>query len=656
MSSTIEIGHFCVILALILSISQLLIISLGNLKGWVEWISIGIFITPIVSFLVLMGLLSILFAFIRSDFSLMLVAQHSHSLKPMLYKITGLWGNHEGSMMLWVFIMSLFSLLLFLLRHQYPVKFFSYLLISQSIIVSAFLYYLIFASNPFVRILTPPPDGLGLNPVLQDPALAFHPPMLYLGYVGLCISYSFAVAGMIEGKVDSRWASWVRPWTLVSWIFLTIGISLGSWWAYYELGWGGFWFWDPVENSSLMPWLAATALLHSLNVLLKRNFLKSWTLLLALFAFTFSLIGTFIVRSGIIASVHAFAVDPERGIYLLLIILLLFSFAFVLYIYRFKNFSGNAVFGIYSRESGLIFNNLLLTVSALVIFLGTIWPFIIEVFLGEQISVGPPYFNLSLAPFAFIMGIFLPLGASIKWRRDFILPSIHRLQIAFYISVATAAVIVFIFKNPSFLLFTGGALCVWIIIGSITDLRSRFKNINLPSKMSSSITFILTRTEFGKNISHMGVGLLIFGIAAVSTLEKEIIKEVQVGDRFILEGYEITFNGVKREARSNYISDVASLSINGEAGTFALFPEKRFYSSQETVTSEVAIKKYISQDVYAVLGDFRKPNDSGENYWVLRIYIKPFISFIWFGSFFVVLGGFISLFTKKRNFSKNVEI
>ncbi len=322
-------------------------------------------------------------------------------------------------------------------------KFFSYLLISQSIIVSAFLYYLIFASNPFVRILTPPPDGLGLNPVLQDPALAFHPPMLYLGYVGLCISYSFAVAGMIEGKVDSRWASWVRPWTLVSWIFLTIGISLGSWWAYYELGWGGFWFWDPVENSSLMPWLAATALLHSLNVLLKRNFLKSWTLLLALFAFTFSLIGTFIVRSGIIASVHAFAVDPERGIYLLLIILFLFSFTFVLYIYRFKNFSGNSVFGIFSRESGLIFNNLLLTVSALVIFLGTIWPFIIEVFLGEQISVGPPYFNLSLAPFAFIMGIFLPLGASIKWRRDFVLPSIHRLQFAFYISVATAAIIIF---------------------------------------------------------------------------------------------------------------------------------------------------------------------------------------------------------------------
>ena len=360
MSSTIEIGHFCVILALILSISQLFMISIGNIKGWVEWIPTGIFITPIVFFLVLMGLLSILFAFIRSDFSLTLVAQHSHSLKPMLYKITGLWGNHEGSMMLWVFFLSLFSLLLFLLRHQYPVKFFSYLLISQSIIVSAFLYYLIFASNPFVRNLIPPPDGLGLNPVLQDPALAFHPPMLYLGYVGLCVSYSFAVAAMIEGKVDSRWASWIRPWTLVSWIFLTIGISLGSWWAYYELGWGGFWFWDPVENSSLMPWLAATALLHSINVLLKRNFLKSWTLLLALFAFTFSLIGTFIVRSGIIASVHAFAVDPERGIYLLLIILLLFSFAFVLYIYRFRNFSGNAVFAIYSRESGLIFNNLLL--------------------------------------------------------------------------------------------------------------------------------------------------------------------------------------------------------------------------------------------------------------------------------------------------------
>ena len=607
-------------------------------------------------FLVVLSFFGLIISFVNSDFSNLTVFNHSHTTKPLFYKISGTWGNHEGSLLLWLLVLTLF-IFIFLLKTKNLSKNYRILtLLFQQIIIVGFFIFLLSSSNPFNFIFPTPKEGLGLNPILQDPALAIHPPVLYLGYVGSSIIFSSSLSATVLKGVNKEWATHIKSWVFISWIFLTLGILLGSIWAYYELGWGGFWFWDPVENSSLMPWLAATALLHSLNVLLKRNFLKSWTLLLALFAFTFSLIGTFIVRSGIIASVHAFAVDPERGIYLLLIILFLFSFAFVLYIYRFKNFSGNAVFGIYSRESGLIFNNLLLTVSALVIFLGTIWPFIIEVFLGEQISVGPPYFNLSLAPFAFIMGIFLPLGASIKWKRDFVLPSIHRLQIAFYISVATAAVIVFIFKNPSFLLFTGGALCVWIIIGSITDLRSRFKNINLPSKMSSSITFILTRTEFGKNISHMGVGLLIFGIAAVSTLEKEIIKEVQVGDRFILEGYEITFNGVKREARSNYISDVASLSINGEAGTFALFPEKRFYSSQETVTSEVAIKKYISQDVYAVLGDFRKPKDSSENYWVLRIYIKPFINFIWFGSFFVALGGFISLFTKKRNFSKNVEI
>ena len=316
LQSTLEIGHFFVILALLLTAWQFLVLVVAGWRGWEDWIEIGV-VTTIIFFLTLLAFITILFAFVRSDFSLLLVAQHSHSLKPLLYKITGVWGNHEGSMMLWILCLCFFSLLVFCFRNRYPLQFSSYFFASQSLIIFSFLCFLIFSSNPFIRIVDPPLEGMGLNPILQDPALAFHPPMLYLGYVGLCVSFSFGISGLIDGKIDRQWASWIRPWTLFSWVCLTLGIGLGSWWAYYELGWGGYWFWDPVENSSLMPWLASTALLHSNSVLLKRNSFQGWTVLLALFAFIFSLIGAFIVRSGIIASVHAFAVDPERGIYLL---------------------------------------------------------------------------------------------------------------------------------------------------------------------------------------------------------------------------------------------------------------------------------------------------------------------------------------------------
>ncbi len=651
MNTSIEIGHFCVILALVLSVIQLVTLIIGNWKSWPQWVDLGVIITPSVFFLILVGFSIVLLAFVRSDFSLLLVAEHSHSLKPFLYKITGIWGNHEGSMLLWILCLSFYSFLIFVFRKKYSLDFLSFLFASQSIIVSTFLCFLIFASNPFVRVLDPPVEGMGLNPVLQDLALALHPPVLYLGYVGLCVTYSFAFAGMVTGSINSKWATQLRPWTLISWIFLTVGIALGSWWAYYELGWGGFWFWDPVENSALMPWLAATALIHSNNVLIKRNIFRGWTVLLALFAFTFSLIGTFIVRSGIIASVHAFAVDPERGIYLLLIILMVFSLGLALYIRRAGSLSSYAFFTIYSRESSLVLNNLLLCVSATIIFLGTIWPFLIEFFVNEQISVGAPFFNLSLAPFAFLIALFLPLGARMGWKRGSLQKSIVSLLMNIFLTLVFTLLFIFISKQASIFLVTGIALAFWVIFGSMSDLVVRFGTI---SPFNLKILFrrtMLNKIELGKNISHLGVGFIILGITAVSCLETEIIKEVKVGDNFRVGQYDVSFNGVKRRSGQNFISDVASLSVISDDKEFILAPEKRFYFTREVITSEVAIKKFLSSDVYAVLGDLRTSENSNDEYWILRIYIKPLINCIWLGSLMIGFGGVVSLLNKNRHFT-----
>ena len=415
----IEIGHLSLLLALTLSSITLLTSSLGYVNRWENFERLTFNLSSVIFVFLLISFSSLVYGFLISDFSLIIVLQNSHTLKPLLYKITGTWGNHEGSLLLWVLLLSFFGALISWFGKHLDNSFKNVAIGVQTSILFLFLCFLIFTSNPFERTDLFFNEGKGLNPILQDPGLAFHPPFLYLGYVGLSVAFSFSVAALIIGKIDSVWARWVRPWTLVAWIFLTIGIALGSWWAYYELGWGGWWFWDPVENASFMPWLTSVALLHSALVTEKRDTLKNWTILLAIIAFSFSLIGTFIVRSGILTSVHSFANDPTRGVWLLFMISLIVGVALVLFSLRASELSKNVTFSLVSRESALISNNLLLMVSTVVVFIGTLWPLLIETLIGEKISVGAPFFNKAFTPFMVLLAMILPLGAVLPWRKSF---------------------------------------------------------------------------------------------------------------------------------------------------------------------------------------------------------------------------------------------
>ena len=435
-----ELGHFALILALGVAVVQMIVPLIGAHKGWHGWMDLAVPAATIQFLLVFASFLALTYAFVTSDFSVQLVTLNSHSAKPMLYKVSGVWGNHEGSMLLWVLIVTLFGAMAAWFGGNLPQRLKARVLAVQSSIAVAFLGFVLFTSNPFVRIAQPPFDGRDLNPLLQDPGLAFHPPFLYLGYVGLSMAFSFAVAALIEGRIDAAWGRWVRPWTLAAWIFLTIGIGLGSWWAYYELGWGGFWFWDPVENASFMPWLFAAALLHSAIVVEKRESLKSWTILLAILAFGFSLIGTFIVRSGVITSVHAFASDPERGVFILMILAFFTGGALTLFAARAGTMEARGVFGFVSRESALVLNNILLAVSSLVVFVGTIWPLIGEIF-GRKISVGAPFFEAAFTPFMVVLALVLPVGAMLPWKRAKLGRVVKTLVPFFVLAVAVGALV-----------------------------------------------------------------------------------------------------------------------------------------------------------------------------------------------------------------------
>ena len=412
-----ELGHFALILAFCVAVVQTIVPLVGAHKRWPAWMAVAEPAATTQFVLTAFAFGALMWAFVVSDFSLQLVVLNSHSAKPMIYKISGTWGNHEGSMLLWVLIVTLFGAMAAWFGGNLPPTLRARVLAVQSAIGLAFFAFILFTSNPFVRLAVPPFDGQDLNPLLQDPGLAFHPPFLYLGYVGLSMAFSFAVAALIEGRVDAAWGRWVRPWTLAAWIFLTIGIALGSWWAYYELGWGGFWFWDPVENASFMPWLLAAALLHSAIVVEKRESLKSWTILLAILAFGFSLIGTFIVRSGLLTSVHAFANDPERGVFILMIMGFFMGGALILFALRAGVMEARGVFGLVSRESALVANNLLLAVSCFVVFVGTMWPLVAEMFFDRKLSVGPPFFNMAFSPFMLLLGLILPIGSAMPWKR-----------------------------------------------------------------------------------------------------------------------------------------------------------------------------------------------------------------------------------------------
>ena len=660
-----ELAHFALILAFGVAIVQMIVPMIGAHRGNAAWMAVA---EPaaITQFLLVGFSFAVLtWAFVTSDFSLQLVYANSHTDKPMIYKISGVWGNHEGSMLLWLLILALFGALAAWFGGDLPDRLRARVLAVQGSIGVAFFAFILFTSNPFLRLAVPPLNGRDLNPLLQDPGLAFHPPFLYLGYVGLSMSFSFAVAALIEGRVDAAWGRWVRPWTLAAWMFLTVGIALGSWWAYYELGWGGFWFWDPVENASFMPWLIAAALLHSAIVVEKREALKSWTILLAILAFGFSLLGAFIVRSGVLTSVHAFANDPERGMLILIILMIFLGGALTLFAARAGAMEAKGVFSVVSRESALILNNILLAVSCFVVFLGTIWPLVVQIMSANiiwdikiglwqfemgnpfyaiglfdrprTISVGPPFFDAAFTPFMVALAIVLPLGSVIAWKRG----SVGRLKTSLAalmgFAVACGSLAFAIQTGRSALGPIGVMLGVWVVGGSLLDLWMRSGRDSIAVRLGRIRR--LPRADWGKAIAHIGMGVTIFGIAAMQAWEQEDIRTANIGDRWDVGQFSFELQDVRDERGPNYLTTIADLKVfQGDRQIGVLLPEKRFYPVANFPTTEAAIKNGILRDIYVAIGDTQ--DDGG---YAIRVYIKPFANWIWGGAILMALGGVFSL-------------
>ncbi len=628
-----ELGHFSLLLAFAVALYQMTVPMIGASKGWVAWMdsarpaALAQFALTGLSFAALTT------AFVTSDFSLKLVYENSHTAKPMLYKISGVWGNHEGSMLLWVLILSLFGATAAAIGGNLPPSLRARVLAVQAAISAAFYAFIIFTSNPFLRLASPPFNGRDLNPLLQDPGLAFHPPFLYLGYVGLSMAFSFAIAALIEGRVDAAWARWVRPWTLAAWMFLTIGIALGSWWAYYELGWGGFWFWDPVENASFMPWLLAAALLHSAIVVEKREALKSWTILLAIMAFGFSMIGTFIVRSGVITSVHSFASDPARGVFILGILAVFTGGGLTLYAARAGQMTAKGVFQPVSREGALILNNVLLAVSAFVVFVGTMWPLFAELMWNRKLSVGAPFFNQAFTPFMIALALILPVGAIMPWKRATLSRVLRPLRMPLILTAAAMLLVYAVSTGRSSIAVIGAGLGAWLITGAAADLYMRTGRSGL------SRLWRLPRADWGKAVAHAGLGVTFIGVGLLTAWQTEDIRVARIDEPFELSGYQIMLRNVDEFQGPNYISTMARMEVTRNGKLVAtLYPEKRVYPVQAMPTTEAAIDNGIFRDIYLVIGDAQP--DGG---WAVRSYIKPFANWIWAGAILMALGGAISL-------------
>ena len=651
-----EIGHYALALALIISLAQSVLPLIGAQRGSVPLMNVGSSAALGQFALVALAFALLTQAYLVSDFTVSNVVANSHSAKPLLYKITGVWSNHEGSMVLWVLILALFGALVAARGRNLPPSLRARVLAVQGMIGAAFLAFILFTSNPFLRVFPPPLDGNGMNPVLQDPGLAFHPPFLYLGYVGFSVAFSFAVAALIEGRVDAAWARWVRPWTLAAWCFLTIGIALGSWWAYYELGWGGFWFWDPVENASLLPWLAGTALLHSAIVVEKRDALKSWTVLLAILAFVMSLIGTFLVRSGVLTSVHSFASDPARGAFILGILIVTAGGAFALYALRAPSLKAGGLFQPISREGALVLNNLLLSTACATVLLGTLYPLLLDAVNGPKVSVGAPYFNATFIPLmtpAFLVMVIAPFLA---WKRGDVAGALGRLKFA----VAAALLV----TGGTWALYGGSPLALaamavsgWLVVGAGIDIAERVKLFRAPPSDSWRRLKGLPRAAYGAALAHGALGIVVAGITASSAWHSEHVAVMTPGQRAEIAGYVVTLEQVGEYDGPNYRARRAILSATENGRPVAtLTPEKRFFTVQQTTTTEAAIHTTWFADLYAVLGDPATPEAGseaqatagGEQGWVIRLYHNPLVPWIWVGAVLMALGGLISL-TDRRH-------
>jgi len=646
-----ELGEFALILALGFSLILAVIplygaASLNSL--WMEYarpLAKAQFTFMLISFICL-G-----YAFAVDDFSVQYVANHSNSQLPMQFKLSAIWGGHEGSLLLWAFILSGWTLAVSLFSRDLPLDMLARVLGVMGIIATGFISFLLWTSSPFLRYLPRfPADGADLNPLLQDFGLIVHPPMLYMGYVGFSVAFSFAIAALLSGRLDAAWARWSRPWTNIAWAFLGAGITLGSWWAYYELGWGGWWFWDPVENASLMPWLVGTALLHSLAVTEKRGVFKSWTLLLAIFAFSLSLLGTFLVRSGVLTSVHAFASDPERGFFILVLLLLTIGGSLTLYAFKAPSVKSESSFGWLSREMLLLINNVFLVVMAVTVLLGTLYPLLIDALGGGKISVGPPYFNALFVPIMSLLALSMGVSGASRWRQTTVVGMKQQLLMPAIISVVVGVIFPFTYGDGfNFRVFLGITISTWVIATALQEFKGKFRNADsMMTKLGQ-----LSPSYYGMVLAHIGVAVTAIGITLVSVYSEERDMRMALGDKVELAGYQFEFKGAKRVKGANFTADEGTIvvTLDGES-VVTLHPQKRHYNVKRSMMTEASIDAGLFRDLYLAMGE--PLGDDGA--WAVRVHYKPYVRWLWLGGLLMSLGGILTVFDKRYRRKSTNEV
>ena len=637
-----ELGHFALILALCVALVQGILSLLGAHQRWLQWIAVARPAAVAQAVLMAVAFGCLISAFVHNDFTVLYVAQHSNTLLPLPYRVAAVWGGHEGSLLLWVVMLSLWALAVSIFSKELPDAMLARVLGVLALVTAGLLLFILLTSNPFERLLPGAEEGRDLNPLLQDPGLIIHPPMLYMGYVGFSVAYAFAVTALLSGQLDAAWARWSRPWTTAAWVFLTLGIALGSWWAYYELGWGGWWFWDPVENASFMPWLVGTALVHSLAVTEKRGSFKNWTVLLAISAFSLSLLGTFLVRSGVLTSVHAFATDPRRGIFILAFLVAVIGSSLALFAWRAPKVGLGGRFALLSRESLLLTNNVLLVVACATVLLGTLYPLLVDALGAGKLSVGPPYFDSVFAPLMipalFLMGV-APFA---RWKQATFGELARTLRWAFLAAASVGLVTPFLLGQWKPLVALSLLLAAWIALSAALNFVERVQSTRaertfLAAALDQPLSF------FGMHTAHIGVAVFVVGVSMVNGYQSEKDVKMDIGDTVAVGGYTFQFNGVRQQQGPNYMALVGDIELlKDEKPIRKMHPEKRNYVSSATPMTEAAIDSGLLRDVYVSLGE-PIDRDRPDAAWAVRVYYKPFVDWIWGGCVLMALGGVLAL-------------
>ena len=640
-----ELGHFSLILSLFVALVLGLLSLIGAHQGRRDWVVLARPATQALWLLTALAYGCLTYAFYSNDFSVVYVVQHSNSQLPDIYRIAGVWGGHEGSLLLWHFMLTSWMLAVSLFSRQLPDAMVARVLGVLGLVAVGFLVFMLFTSNPFLRLADAPADGRDLNPLLQDPGLVFHPPMLYMGYVGLAIPFAFAIAALLNGRLDAAWARWSRPWATAAWIFLTLGIALGSWWAYYELGWGGWWFWDPVENASFLPWLVSAALIHSLAVTEKRGLFRNWTIVLAITAFSLSLLGTFLVRSGVLTSVHAFATDPRRGVFILIFLCVVVGGSLTLFAMRAGKVRSGGTFTLMSRETFLLFNNVLLTTAAASVLLGTLYPLIVDALNLGKLSVGPPYFNAVFVPIMVPVLLFMVVGTAARWKSDDLMDLARKLGISALAALVLGCSLPLLAGPWSAGAALGLSLALWIVLSSLQQIYRQLRG---------TANWRATPWSFwGMHMAHIGIAVSVIGVTMVTSYETEKDVRMGLGDTVAVGGYTFRLTGIREAEGPNYRADVGDVQLMRDGQLLrTLHPEKRTYFSSAMPMTEAAIDTGLTRDVYVSLGERL---EGGEHpAWAVRVYYKPFVSWIWGGGLLMALGGTLAALDRRYR-SKRVR-